>query len=197
MGNEETIKEGLRRFENHVSGKELVPADLRSAVYRAAVTVGDLNTLETMLKLYRSTDLEEERSRILSSLTGTENENFLNRVLDLSLSKEVKPQHTVLIMVHMAYRSYKGRILAWQLLKDNYKIFVDRYSEGSLLKSVTKGTTERFVSEEYADEVEEFFKNHPTPCSERSIQQSIEAVRLNAAWLKRDEKAIENFLSKF
>ena len=54
--------------------------------------------------------------------------------------------------------------------------------------------TTGFVTEEKAVEVETFFKNNPTPAAERIVKQNCEAIRLNAKWLERDSKAIEEWL---
>ena len=43
-------------------------------------------------------------------------------------------------------------------------------------------------------EIETFFKNNPAPPAERVVKQNCEATRLNAKWLERDSKAIEEWL---
>jgi puromycin-sensitive aminopeptidase len=48
---EKTKKEAVRRFELHASGKEALPADLRSAVYKAAISFGGEEVFETMMKV--------------------------------------------------------------------------------------------------------------------------------------------------
>lgn len=45
-----------------------------------------------------------------------------------------------------------------------------------------------------AKEVERFFETHKSPGTERTIQQSIETIWLNAHWLNRDSAAIEKYL---
>ena len=61
-----------------------------------------------------------------------------------------------------------------------------RRRQGRLLAQLVKSLTDDFCSEERAVEVEQFFREHPHPGAERSIQQSLETIRLNAAWLQRD-----------
>lgn len=56
---------------------------------------------------------------------------------------------------------------------------------------------ENFASDEMAREIEEFFANKDTSAAERSIQQSVESIRLNAAWLNRDRITIQQFLDKY
>lgn len=88
-----------------------------------------------------------------------------------------------------------GRKLAWQFFKDNWKVLIDRYQGGFLMARLVKFTTENFASEELATEVEQFFKDHKSPGTERTVQQAVETIRLNAAWLDRDTAAIKAYLS--
>ena len=85
-----------------------------------------------------------------------------------------------------------GRDLAWTFFKENYKMFKERYKSGMLMSRLCKRTSENFSTLDRAKEVEEFFNAHPIP-AERTIKQSIENIRLNAAWIERDGAAIENY----
>ena len=42
--------------------------------------------------------------------------------------------------------------------------------------------TQRFNTMQMHDEVEAFFAEHPAPAAERTVRQSLERIRLNAAW---------------
>jgi len=57
--------------------------------------------------------------------------------------------------------------------------------------------TEDFASEAAAKEVEEFFTASPAPGTERTVQQCVETIRLNAAWLERDRAKIAAMLSTY
>lgn len=59
---------------------------------------------------------------------------------------------------------------------------------------LVKYVCENFSTEEKAQEVEQFFKDHPYPGTERTVQQACESIRLNVEWLKRDYQDIKTFL---
>ncbi|XP_006620199.1 puromycin-sensitive aminopeptidase isoform X1 [Apis laboriosa] len=193
LNDEDTIQEAKKRFELHVSGTTLLAADLRSPVYRAVLSVGDTDTYETMLRLYREADLHEEKDRILRALGAIKDETLLAKVLNFAMSDEVRAQDTVFAIMSVAM-TYKGRVMAWDFFKENWKTLLDRYGGGFLISRLVKFTTENFVTEERAKDVEEFFKDHPTPGTERTVQQSVESIRLNAAWLARDKDSIKEYL---
>lgn len=192
----DTIEEAKKRFDLHLAGKTALSADLRSPVYRAVLSGSDPAVYEAMLKLYRQTDLHEEKDRILRALGAIRDEALLMKVLEFAMSDEVRAQDTIFAIMSVTM-TYRGRLLAWDFFKDNWKTLVTRYEGGFLLSRLVKYTTENFVTEEKARDIESFFKEHPTPGTERTVQQSIETIRLNAAWLARDKDSIEEYLKSY
>lgn len=87
-----------------------------------------------------------------------------------------------------------GRELAWNFFKDNFKVLLERYQGGFLLTRLIKFSTENFASEDMALEIEKFFQENKSPGAERTVQQGVESVRLNAAWLARDSESIKAYL---
>lgn len=81
-----TIEEAKKRFKLHASGEQLLPADLRSTCYKAVMQNGDISTYEEMLRLYRATDLHEEKDRISRALGSFKDVEILSRVVDFALS---------------------------------------------------------------------------------------------------------------
>jgi puromycin-sensitive aminopeptidase len=57
------------------------------------------------------------------------------------------------------------------------------------------GSTETFTTPDRADEVEEFFETHPAPSAQRTIQQSLEAIRLNVKWLQANRADLAGWLA--
>ncbi len=62
-----------------------------------------------------------------------------------------------------------------------------------LHSSLVKNLTENFVSADKADDVKSFFSANFNP-AERTVQQGVESILLNEAWLKRDAEKIKAFL---
>lgn len=82
----DVLKESRNRFDLHVSGKVVLPADIRNACYKAVLQVADEKTYEDMLRLYRATDLHEERDRISRSLGAIGDVNILKKVIEFAMS---------------------------------------------------------------------------------------------------------------
>lgn len=65
---------------------------------------------------------------------------------------------------------------------------------GFLLSRLIKYLIENFASEERAKEVEDFFQANPIPGTERTVSQAVETIRLNSAWLLRDQMQLTSYL---
>ncbi|KAL4217239.1 hypothetical protein ACF0H5_023690 [Mactra antiquata] len=192
-GDPDTVQEATKRFEAHCNGKAKIPADLRATVYTTVLTNGNEDTYNKMLKLYDEADMQEEKVRISRLLGCTNDEKLIKRTLDFALSDKVRSQDTVFVVAGVTGTKL-GRKLGWEFVKENWKQFHSRYQGGFLLSRLTKCMTENFVTEEMAKEVEDFFTANPAPAAERSIQQAVENVRLNAMWMQNESSKVSQFL---
>ncbi|XP_063815723.1 puromycin-sensitive aminopeptidase [Pseudophryne corroboree] len=193
-GHKPTLEEARRRFKDHVEGRNTLSADLRSPVYVTVLKHGDSTTLDTMLKLHKLADMQEEKNRIERVLGAIPSQDLIQKVLSFSLSEDVRPQDTVSVIGGVAGASKQGRKSAWNFVKENWEELYNRYQGGFLISRLIKLSVDGFASEKMAAEIKAFFDAHPAPSAERTVQQCCENILLNAAWLKRDADAMHQYL---
>ncbi|MCH8207276.1 MAG: M1 family metallopeptidase, partial [Chloroflexi bacterium] len=184
-GDEATLREGKGRFSRYVDDRASVIADIRGVVFGIAARTGDRSTYDTIWELQKATDLAEEKVRLLMALGRFEQPGLLAETLERSLSDDVRVHDTISVL-HTVARNRLGRDLAWEFLKDNWAEFDRRYGEGGFGLMSLVSITSAFTSQEKRDDVERFFRDHPTPAAERSIRQSLERISINVAWLERN-----------
>jgi puromycin-sensitive aminopeptidase len=85
--------------------------------------------------------------------------------------------------------------LTWQFIKDNWDELDRRYGKGGFAIMRIVGITGGFTTMDRHDEVERFFQEHPAPSAARTIQQSLERIRLNTKWLELNREPIGRWLS--
>lgn len=192
-GDQDTVTEATVRFKAHCEGLSTIPADLRSTVYATVLRNGTEETYNQMLKLYDSADMQEEKVRISRLLGKVKDEKLIRRTLDFAMSDKVRSQDTVFVIAGVT-GSVLGREIGWKFVQDNWTELHKRYQGGFLLSRLVKCMTENFVTEEKAQEVEAFFKANPAPAAERSKQQAVENVRLNAQWMQNQSADVTKFL---
>lgn len=193
---ENTIIEAHKRFEAHKDGTVPLWSDIRGTVYKTVLRNADLETYETFLKLYRQETLQEEKERILCALAAIKNEDLHKEVLNFALTDEVRRQTTLTLLGALA-QSRKGRDLVWNYVKNNWDDLHKKYGTPVILSGFISSSFSHYASEEMAVEVEKFFSEHSTSGAERAVQQTVERIRINAAWLKRDLPCIKAFLQNF
>nr|XP_023879222.1 aminopeptidase M1-like [Quercus suber] len=145
FGHDLTLKEASRRFCAFLDDRNtpVLHPDIRKAVYVAVmrkVSTSNRFGYESLLRVYRETDLSQEKTRVLSSLTSSPNPNIILEALNFLLSSEVRPQDAVLGLSV----SREGREIAWTWLK--------------------------FASFEKAKEIEEFFASHTNSKIARTLK---------------------------
>ena len=165
----------------------------RSTVYCCTAAGGDDTDFENMVKLYKNSDLGEEKDRLTrSGMSSFENKELLKKALDFAISENVRSQDTCHFIAGISRNKY-GRDLAWEFFKENYDLFKNRYKSGFLIHHLVKSVSERFVDEEKAAMIEKYFEENSWPGTERDVSQAVETIRLNAAWLSRDGASIKKF----
>ena len=194
-GDREILDEAKRRFARFVQDPGSLHPDIRSAVLGLTALEGDRKTYDTLWDLERKAPSAEEKVRFLMSLSRFKDKALLSETLSRSLQpNEVRSQDTILVVSAVA-GNRQGRDLAWDFIKANWAEFDKRYGSGGFAITRLVSITGAFTTPERGREVEEFFKSHPAPSAARTIQQSLERIRLNAKWLERNARDVDTWLT--
>ncbi len=191
-GNPEVIAHAQKLFQTKVLSSNSLASDLRGIVYMLVAENGTEVEYRQFMKLYDQADLAEEKDRIFRALCSFSQTHLLQQSLEFSLSPKVRAQDSFKAF-YFVFAHPQGKNLAWEFVQKHWDMLVERFSGSHLLPRFISAA-ESFVSQEEATEIEAFFKTHKAPSAERTIAQTIEQIRSNAAWLARDRTAIADFL---
>lgn len=191
---ENVINEALKHFDAHVNGSTALAANLRSAVYQTVVHSKRKHIFDALIKLFRATDMHEERNRILRALGCVHDQAMIEQVLEFAMSSEIRPQDTRFVLASLS-DSMNGRNAMWSHFKINCEEYRRRYEGSVLFGDMVKSITQNFATDAKATEIEQFFYTNPIPGTERSVKQALETIRIQAKWLNRDLESIKKFLS--
>lgn len=195
-GAQEVIEEAQKRFANFVETGELEP-NLRGSVYVLVAANGGARELEQLLKIYKTTTLQEEKVRVMRSLTRFKNKSEIAEVLNFALSKDVRSQDTYAILGGFGSNRH-GRHQAWAYNKKNVKELRKRYEGGSvasMIGHIFEGSSTGFTQASELKDVETFFKQNKIAGIERTMKQSLEIIRSNIRWASRDSKVAAEWLA--
>uniref|UniRef100_A0A2N9HH88 Aminopeptidase n=1 Tax=Fagus sylvatica TaxID=28930 RepID=A0A2N9HH88_FAGSY len=185
FGHNLTLNEASKRFHAFLGDRNtpLLPPDLRKAAYVAVMREASTSNrfgYESLLRVYKETDLSQEKARVLSSLASSPDPNIILEALNFLLSSEVRTQDAVLGLAV----SREGRETAWTWLKDNWGHISKTWGSGYLISRFVNAIVSPFASFEEAKEIEEFFASYTKAKFDRALKQSIERVHINANWVQ-------------
>jgi len=196
VGEGSVAEEATRRFTAFSSGAALDP-NLRSAVFGIAAEHGDAATWNRLRALYQKTDHQEEKVRLLRAFTRFRDPKIIREILLFSLSGQVRPQDAYVILAGFGSNG-RARGIAWRFIKTQWKKITTMYKSGSvgLLGHILEGSTAGYSDETDLRDVRAFFQKHPVPGTERTRSQTLELIRANIAWKRRDRDALVAWLDR-
>ncbi|KAJ4769821.1 Aminopeptidase M1 [Rhynchospora pubera] len=200
LGHTVTLNEALKRFNAFVEDRDtpLLPPDTRKAAYIAAMqTTNSSNKsgFESLLRVYRESDLSQEKVRILGALGSSPDPTVVLEVLNFLLTSEVRNQD----VVHgLGGINIEGRDVAWTWLKDNWDYISKTWGSGFLITRFIAYIVSSFTSNEKGNEVEEFFATRTKPSIARTIKQSVERIHINANWVRsiKNDKSLGDVVNQ-
>jgi len=193
-GDAGVLDEAKSRLGRYLNDPSAIHPDLRGIVFGLAGQSGDRSTYDQLWKLEQDASLQEEKIRLLMSLTRFSDLELLRETLERSLSSEVRSQDTIFVVTGVG-SNHKGRDLAWDFIKSNWPEFDRRYGSGGFGLMRLVSICGNFSTEDKLTDVETFFTEHPAPAAERTIRQALERIRLNIRWLERNLEEVATWLA--
>ena len=191
-GDPAVIAHAKRLFDSINGDTNPVPADLRGIVYDLSAKNGGAKEYAKLLNMYKKVSLHEEKNRIGRALGSFKQKELLQKTLVFALTKHVRPQDSGRMISSVAVQPH-GTELAWAFIQSQWKVLFERYAAGRDLSYLLM-PLQVSTSVALAEELQQFLKKHPAPGTERTVQQVLEHIRSNAAWIARDRKQLAVFL---
>lgn len=189
-GDKDTIKQAQKLFK---AGS--IRADIRNVVYNIVALYGGEKEWKNFEKLYIKEKMHEEKNRYGNALTNFKDKDLLKKTLEFSLSKNVRIQDAPHMIVS-TWSNSNGREITWSFIKNNWKELCKKYGEGGHFLSrllVAMGT---HTETKDLKDIQKFFSKNKAPGADRTIEQGLEKIKSNIAWIKDDKKDIKKWLEK-
>lgn len=204
--NEKIIVEAQSRFEKFVAAvkagdeaaqQSAIHPNLRAIVYNLVMREsGSEENFAALLEIFKKMKVPDQKLATLAALTASKEKTLVQKGLHLALKEEpIRPQDHIYLLAG-AGRNPRGRRLCWEFVQQNWPLFHGRYGNGglALLSRVVTASTGSFASEKDAASAEAFFEKLDTSAIDRAVNQSVEGIRMNAAWLERNRESVSQFL---
>lgn len=172
-------------FSNMVNENTPIDPEIRSAVYTTVSYHGDITTFEQLKNVYLSTDIADERIKLMYAMGKTKDSDVLEKYLNFAISDDVRKQDTTFALAG-CFTSHESRVISWNFVKHNWRLLIDdRCAGGHAVRRLIETAVKDFTALELLKDAEKFFNENPVEHAERATNQTLETVRNNIAWLDR------------
>jgi aminopeptidase N len=187
----------LELFEKWAQGEAIDPT-LRHFVYSSVI--GSPNLTQAQFdKVYNeisSSNSLDGREIALGALGHISDSSFLKKLLDGLLYNEIIPTMDSHFLAIPLSRNSKMRDSFWKFFKEKYEQLYKLMSANMVvLDRFVKVTLCNYQSEQMFDEVADFFADKDVHGFERAFNQSLDNIKINSNWYKRDSSAVKEFLT--
>ncbi|KAB5581869.1 hypothetical protein PHYPO_G00180550 [Pangasianodon hypophthalmus] len=197
MGDEESLSQASRIFEEWINRSISVPVNLRLLVYRYGMkNAGTEANWEIMFERYLSATLAQEKDKLLYGLASVENISLLNRLLEASKNETIVRSQDLFTLVRYVSLNKYGESMAWDWVTLNWDYLVNRYTItdrnlGRLLNRISTS----YNTELQLWKMEHFFALYPNAgAGETPRKQALERAKSNIDWVKRNRDEIKSWL---
>jgi len=193
----DTVREAHRRFHSFTKRNEesALHPNIRGVVFEIVLSYGGGNEeFDSIMKYYSEARTADQKVVALTGLGFAQSDDLIQRALKFSTSEDVRNQD-IIYAFNGLQTNRKARRALWSYIKENWYLMHERYAKSlAIFENIIKFGIESFASEDDIKDIEQFFSNKNCKEFERSLQQSIENIRANAAWVERDSKDVEDWL---
>ena len=191
MNDEEVTEEALRRYKKFLKSPNLLSPDLVEPICSIAAWNGNAKTYAELKKLYINAKTMEEKLRFLGAMSGFQDKKLLLKSLDFSQTSEVRSQNMRVPIMKVAANPYGDKVL-WPWLKKNWKKLNKKVGHGNPLFNRIVASISSVADDSMEKEIKQFFKNNPTPGTERTQTQTLERIRIKSKFLRNMRKEFKD-----
>ena len=191
MNDDEVTDEALKRYKKFLKSSNSISPDLVEPILSIAAWNGNSKTHAELTKLYKNAKTMEEKLRFLGALCGFKDKTLLIKSLDFSQTSQVRSQNMQLPIMRVAANPYGDKVL-WSWLKKNWKNINKKVGHGNPLFNRIVASITSVADDSMEKEIKTFFKNNPTPGTERTQSQTLERIRINSKFLRRMRKEFKD-----
>ncbi|HXQ43114.1 MAG TPA: M1 family metallopeptidase [Acidimicrobiales bacterium] len=166
-------------------GADLDP-DLASTIVTVAATAGGPAEFDTFLELYRHPATPQAESRYLYSLTAFRDPALAARVFEMART-EVRTQNAPFVVQQLLAHRDHGPT-TWRRVRQDWDDLMARFP-ANIVPRMLDGVRLLCRDPALADDVRTFIGTHPVPSGQRTVDQIVERLGVNEAFVARLGKA--------
>ncbi len=184
LGRDDSAQAKARElFAAQLADPVTVDPPLAAAAIAVVAATGDAYDLETFLAKARDAANPQEQLRYLYALAEFSDPQLFQRVLDFTVSSDVRTQNAPYVLARCIANRDNGE-RAWQFVRQNWAHANDAFPNSSIVRMVD--TVKLLSRPEQQADVAAFFREHEIPQAAKTLQQILERQTVNVALRERE-----------
>ncbi len=177
-----TVASCREQYEASRRGDQVHP-ELVAAATAVVAATGDADDYERLLDGYRTAATPQDQLRHLYALADFDDEALVLRTCELCLTDEVKTQNAPFLL-RMAIANRHHGFAAWSFVRQHWAEANAAFPANTIVRMV--GSVSMLTTEQAVADVQSFFTEHPIPQGAKTLDQTLERQRVNAALRERE-----------
>jgi len=194
IGKDESIRrDAAARFDAAQSGDAPLDANLESAILAVVADQQRPGDYDTFYSRYKSATTPQEEQRYLSALTAFPDVELGSRTFELALS-DVRTQDAPYLLVGLLANRVAGPTV-FEDLTNRWDEALAKFPVNSHSRML-QGIRTMCGDTAEARRVTEFISAHPIRSGQRSVDQAVERLWINVAFVERERDALAETLAR-
>jgi puromycin-sensitive aminopeptidase len=168
-----------------------VDPELSAAALVVVATHGDADDFAAIYDGFKAGTTPQEQQRHLFALAEVEDPELFDRVLELSMSGEVRTQNAPYLLC-AAIHNRRNEARAWEFARRSWDAVNERFPSNSLVRMLEGVRT--ITSPELAADVSAFLVEHPLPQGLKTVAQHLERMQVGVRLRERDAARLADAL---
>lgn len=189
----EVLHEARRLAEAYLKDRSAVDPSLSGMVLNLAALDGGQELYDQFLERSKTADSPGELYKFLYALTDFTQPALIHQTLAYSLTPAIREQDFPFFIGRLM-RNPAAKDTTWDFVKSNWPKVASKLSTwgGAYIIS----DTQSFCDASHRDDIEQFFKAHPTPASSTAFQRTIERINHCIDLRSREEEKLSAWLGQ-
>eukprot|EP01132_Coremiostelium_polycephalum_P010800 gene10800-13221_t len=192
LGDEETVCECRKRFEQFKKDPSTLNSDIRNSVLSTVMMNGGESEQSEIISQYLNSKVTADKNSFLLVLALNSNNKLIEKALKFSLSKQVSSHDVRSVWENIPD---SGKEFAWKYFVDHFDLIYKKFKGNVFFKRIIGSIFKCRLEQSQYDQIKEFFDKHPIEIADRAIQQYLEYSRINMKFFEYSKNNLENWLN--
>ncbi len=183
LGNDHEAQTRVREiFHQYLTDSQSVEANVAAAVIRVTAAFAGAGEVDAMLEGFRRSSTPQEELRLIYALAEVRDPAQMSRVLDLTMTAEVRTQNAPFVIGACLANRENGH-LAWAFVQERWTEMNERFPANSIVRMLSGIRT--ITDPHLAKTIEAFMADHPLSQGMQTLQQHVERMRVSVGLAAR------------